>query len=48
VVLAERERGVEDETLASGRSDAQIPLVRSLSSLLSIKTGSGGGWIWAR
>ena len=33
----------EDETLAS---DAQIPLVRSLSWLLSIKTGLG--WIWAR
>lgn len=36
----------EDETLASGRSDVQIPLVRSLSSLLSIKRGLG--WIWAR
>lgn len=31
----------EEETLASGRSDAQIPLVRSLSSLRSIKTGLG-------
>jgi hypothetical protein len=32
----------EDETLASGRSDVQIPLVRSLSSLLSIKRAWDG------